>query len=116
DYAQWKMAGSAATKEDFSIMSKTPFEIRIYQIADDAVLKRNRRDGTGWDWGWAERRRDWMDATPAHHAYRCLPLTIANQTGWWIKNPVGFTATWRGGTYPGSIEFQFDASGELWSQ
>ena len=37
-----------------------------------------------------------MDATPNRFAYRCLPLTIVNQTGWWIKNPVGFTATWRG--------------------
>jgi hypothetical protein len=97
-------------------MSQPPFEIHIYQIADDAMLKRNRRDGTGWDWGWAERRRDWMDATPSHHAYRCLPLTIANQTGLWIKNPVGFTALWRGAAAPGSIGFWFDAAPDLWSQ
>jgi hypothetical protein len=96
-------------------MTPSPFEINIYQLADDATLKCNRRDGTGWDWGWAPRRRDWMDATPSHHAYRCLPLTIANQTGWWINNPVGFTAVWRGQHEPGGIDFWFDAAPELWS-
>ena len=65
---------------------------------------------------WADWQRTWMNNTPQRYAYRCLPLTIVNQTGWWIKNPVGFTAIWRGGTYPGSIEFQFDTSPELWSQ
>ena len=55
-----------------------------------------------------------MDATPNRYAYRCLPLTIVNQTGWWVKNPVGFTATWRGRTEPGTIDFQFDAAGEVW--
>ena len=78
------------------------------------MLKQNRTDGTGWEWCWADWQRDWMDATPQRYAYRCLPLTIANQTGWWIKNPVGFTATWRGPSDPGSIDFQFDAAGEVW--
>jgi len=96
-------------------MSHPPFEIRIYQIADDVTFQRNRSDGTGWDWGWAPRQREWMDATPSHHAYRCLPLTIANQTGWWVRNPVGFTAVWNGGKQPGSIDFWFDAAAELWS-
>jgi hypothetical protein len=57
-----------------------------------------------------------MNNTPQRYAYRCLPLTIMNQTGWWIRNPVGFIATWRGATAPGTIEFQFDASGQVWSQ
>ena len=65
------------------------------------MLKQNRTDGTGWEWGWADWQRDWMNATPHRFAYRCLPLTIVNQTGWWIRNPVGFTATWRGPTAPG---------------
>ena len=55
-------------------------------------MKKNRTDGTGWDWAWADFRRDWMEATPNKYAYRCLPLTIVNQTGWIIRNPVGFTA------------------------
>ena len=95
-------------------MDQRRLEVQIYQIADDAVLKQNRRDGTGWEWGWADWQRDWMNATPNRFAYRCLPLTIINQTGWWIKNPVGFTAIWRGPTAPGSVEFRFDASAEIW--
>jgi hypothetical protein len=86
----------------------------IYQIMDDAMLKKNRSDGSGWEWGWADWQRDWMDATPNRFVYRCLPLTIANQTGWWIRNPVGFTATWRGSSLPGTIEFRFDAAGDTW--
>ena len=54
------------------------------------------------------------ECDPRRHAYRCLPLTIANQTGWWIKNPVGFTATWRGQNDPGAFDFQFDVSSEVW--
>jgi Family of unknown function (DUF6065) len=95
---------------------RPPLEIEIYQIAHDATLKQNRTDGTGWDWCWADWQRDWMDATPHRYAYRCLPLTIMNQTGWWIKNPVGFTAIWRGQTYPGSIEFCFDTAPGVWGQ
>jgi hypothetical protein len=89
-------------------------DLTIYQIVDDAMLKQNRADGTGWDWSWANWQRDWMDASPSRFAYRCLPLTIANQTGLWIKNPVGFTATWLGPERPGSIDFQFDRSADVW--
>jgi hypothetical protein len=89
-------------------------EVAIYQIVDDLVMKENRTDGTGWDWGWAEYQRDWMDATPSRFAYRCLPLTIANQTGLWVMNPVGFTATWRGQDSPGNIDFDFHVAGDLW--
>lgn len=99
--------------EDVTLESPQ-LEVGIYQIVDDSMLKENRPDGTGWEWCWADWQRDWMDATPNRYAYRCLPLTIANQTGWWIKNPVGFTATWRGTSDPESIDFQFDASGEVW--
>ena len=80
------------------------------------MLKQNRDDGTGWDWCWADWQRDWMDVTPSRFAYRCLPVTIANQTGLWVKNPVGFTATWRGSERPGSIDFQFEESAEIWTR
>jgi Family of unknown function (DUF6065) len=45
----------------------------------------------------APLQRDWMDATDQRFAYRCLPLVIANQAGWLIHNPAGFTASWNGG-------------------
>ena len=41
--------------------------------------------------------RDWMDATGSRHAYRCLPLSMANTTGWDFLCPCGFTLTWNGG-------------------
>jgi Family of unknown function (DUF6065)/Cupin-like domain len=91
-------------------------DVGIYQLADDRMLKENRKDGTGWDWCWADYQRDWMDATQSRYAYRCLPLTIANQTGLWIKNPVGFTATWHGHNSPESLEIQFGDDGEDWKK
>jgi hypothetical protein len=44
-----------------------------------------------------ERRRDWMERTRDRFAYRCLPLTIANQSGWDLLCPVSFEAIWNGG-------------------
>jgi LPS sulfotransferase NodH len=41
--------------------------------------------------------RPWMDAIPQRFAYRCLPLVIANQHGWLIRNTHRVTATWNGG-------------------
>ncbi len=93
---------------------RPPLEVGIYQLADDSTFKDKRDDGTGWEWGWADWRREWMDATPNKFAYRCLPLTIANQTGWIVRNPVGFWALWRGSRAAGAVEFQFDAAGHLW--
>jgi hypothetical protein len=95
-------------------MDRPGLEIDIYQIADDAFLKRNRTDGSGWDWGWAPPQRDWMDASPSRFAYRCLPLTIANQTGLWVANPVGFSAFWLGDPKPGGVSFHFDVANDLW--
>jgi hypothetical protein len=42
-------------------------------------------------------QRAWMEAFEDRHAYRCLPLTMANCSGWEILCPVGFTAEWNGG-------------------
>ena len=54
------------------------------------------------DWGWGEAwqlrpspvRRHWMDKLP--HAYKCLPLVIANQWGWQILCPTDIVITWTG--------------------
>ncbi len=45
----------------------------------------------------ARPHRDWMDAFPHKHAYRCLPLTIANTHGWEVLCPVPIEVTWNGG-------------------
>src|SRR5436190_11727676 len=45
----------------------------------------------------APTTRAWMDRIPNHHAYRCLPLNIANSHGWEILTPCGFEVVWNGG-------------------
>lgn len=42
-------------------------------------------------------RRDWMDEFQDRHAYRCLPLNMANVTGWELRLSHGFDVTWNGG-------------------
>ncbi|CAM3727542.1 DUF6065 family protein [Litorimonas haliclonae] len=42
-------------------------------------------------------RRAWMDGFPDRHAYRCLPLTMANSTGWELLCPFDVTLEWDGG-------------------
>jgi len=44
--------------------------------------------GRAWMSEMAELRMGWPN--------RCLPLLIANQSGWELRNPCGFTATWVG--------------------
>jgi hypothetical protein len=42
-------------------------------------------------------QRGWMDAFSDRHPYRCLPMSMANCSGWEVLCPVGFTAEWNGG-------------------
>jgi hypothetical protein len=44
----------------------------------------------------AETSREWMDATDQQYAYRCLPLLIANQAGWFILNDQPIECIWDG--------------------
>jgi hypothetical protein len=57
--------------------------------------------------GRPERR--WMDAFAGRAPYRCLPLTMANTTGWEILCPFGFTAEWNGGSSTAAIRIMPDA-------
>jgi hypothetical protein len=52
--------------------------------------------------------RGWMDHFAQRHPYRCLPLSMANTTGWEILCPVGFTATWDGGKGTEALTLQPD--------
>jgi hypothetical protein len=47
--------------------------------------------------------RPWMSATRGGWANRCLPLLIANQCGWELRNPSAFSATWMGGDDPAAL-------------
>lgn len=51
--------------------------------------------------------RQWMDETESSFAYRCLPLSIANQCGWDLLCPATFTATWSGANASSSIRCDF---------
>lgn len=50
--------------------------------------------------------RDWMDAFPDRHAYRCLPLSIANTHGWEVLSPAKFEMEWNGGATAADITFR----------
>lgn len=48
--------------------------------------------------------RDWMDKSRDRFAYRCLPLTVANQHGWEILSPLTFDARWDGTDAQSGVE------------
>lgn len=72
-------------------------DLTFYHLTDDAA-----------DLQTARKTRAWMDATHERYAYRCLPLVIANQAGWELLNPAGFTVTWNGGPRQQDMVVTFD--------
>ena len=44
----------------------------------------------------APRWREWMNFTTGRGANRCLPLLMANESGWVLRNPAEFTVVWNG--------------------
>lgn len=60
----------------------------------------------------ADQARAWMDATNQRFANRCLPLLIANQSGWLILSTHTFEATWNGGLGTDAIEITYLEGGE----
>jgi hypothetical protein len=52
----------------------------------------------------ANRDRGWMDATARHFAYRCLPMVIANQAGWFVLNSHRVCVVWTGGAGADSVQ------------
>jgi hypothetical protein len=61
------------------------------------------RIGPGMEIRCAPTERAWM-ATPAgRFAKRCLPLLMADQAGWELLNPAGFTAMWDGSSETSGI-------------
>jgi len=76
---------------------KEKLEITAYEIMENPPAIRT-----------ADRKREWMDDTQERFAYRCLPLSIANQTGWEVLSPAGFTARWNGKNDLPAIQIKFD--------
>lgn len=48
----------------------------------------------------ASFRRTWMDSTQNKHAYHCLPLTLANTSGWVIELEEETKVYWDGTSLP----------------
>ena len=63
-------------------------KITAYQVHENFIPPVSLEPGNS--------QRTWMDNTPVSFAYRCLPLTIANQHGWavYLKRP--FSCYWNG--------------------
>jgi hypothetical protein len=57
-----------------------------YKLVDDPLMRLVA----------ASPSRSWMDATSKKYANRCLPLRIANQSGWFILNSHEIRAIWNG--------------------
>ena len=53
--------------------------------------------------------RKWMDHFAQRHPYRCLPLSMANTTGWEILCPMGMTLEWNGGKNQEDIKMTPDS-------
>jgi hypothetical protein len=51
-------------------------------------------------------KRDWMDRTKFGFAYQCQPMTLANQSGWFVLAPHGAVAEWNGGLDPSDLKVQ----------
>lgn len=54
------------------------------------------------------REREWMENTQDKYAYRCLPLTIANQHGYEICLGYSVSAIWNGGNELDDIKITFE--------
>lgn len=50
-------------------------------------------------------QRAWMDKVQGRHPYRCLPLNIANTSGWEILSPASFSVRWKGGDHKSDLSF-----------
>ena len=51
--------------------------------------------------------RDWMTQTPSRFANRCLPVLLANQSGWFLLNPHTIEVSWSGGPGLGDVAVRY---------
>ena len=55
----------------------------------------------------APSSRAWMEDTSKRFANRCLPLLIANQSGWFVLNSHEFRATWNGRNENSGVRIEY---------
>ena len=61
----------------------------------------------------APQARGWMDRTSRRYAYRCLPVLMANQAGWFILNSHNLSVRWDGGNELQALTISGEAGAEL---
>ena len=54
-----------------------------------------------------QAKRTWMDKTDGKFSYKCIPLNMANQTGWEVLSPIEFCANWNGGNGANDVEVHY---------
>jgi hypothetical protein len=72
-------------------------KITAYKVVDDHLILKP-----------GEKKREWMDSTPDSYAYRCLPLTIANSSGWDLISPCDLMVAWNGGGLQEDLTIHFE--------
>jgi hypothetical protein len=50
--------------------------------------------------------REWINELPERFASRCLPLMMANQSGWHLLNPIAFRVSWNGVLTPDGVQIE----------
>jgi hypothetical protein len=55
----------------------------------------------------APRWREWMNFTTGRGANRCLPLLMANESGWVLPVPAALTVVWDGGVGRDAIKVKY---------
>jgi hypothetical protein len=70
---------------------------------------------SGMDIRPASQERAWMGAQAEWFPKRCLPMLLANQAGWELINPVGFTAVWDGSNAPTAITISSECETQPWA-
>ena len=78
---------------------------------DDTFFAYEVQSGADMPIGPAPAERAWMDASDRRFAYRCLPLVIANQAGWFLPCPSSFIAAWDGGASKEGVRIWYEAPG-----
>jgi hypothetical protein len=93
----------------------TPPKMAPAPCANDAEPREKLEIVAHSAWGFDVRivpagtSRDWMDATDSGFAYNCLPMVMANQSGWFVLAPHGVIAEWNGGQ--GAVDLKFEIVG-----
>ncbi|HEY0869456.1 MAG TPA: DUF6065 family protein [Acidothermaceae bacterium] len=100
DPAAAATASSAATTASRAAVEPQAPELLAYRLVAPTA------DEDLWA---APPTRVWMEQSPNRFANRCLPLLIANQSGWLLINTDTVELTWNGGAATSDIEIAYPA-------